>query len=330
MQEHLVRGPLFHGGIGNQDAETVLLRAGYQPIRLGDEYNFSLLAKLRRMLAARKLLRQLPQGATLVFQWPLYARLHRLLIQRIVTHRPDIKIVCYLTDINSIKDLSAIASLEEIRFFKPLRYFIAHNEAMRNRFMRSRLNSWCSTISFFDFLTPPVYGEREPGYEICFAGALDKSGFLRSLPYYPQLHFHLYGPGREQFGEIANASYQGTFPPHELPALLKGSFGLLWDGEGAEALTGALGVYARYISPHKLSLYILAGLPIICHEKSAAAELVHQHGIGFSVPGLSAIAAMIDSLGKETYDQMRANMRPLADRISTGQCLLGALRDLDC
>ncbi|RYY38544.1 MAG: hypothetical protein EOO08_14220 [Chitinophagaceae bacterium] len=328
IQEHLVRGALFHGGIGNQDAEQVMLDAGYRPLRLGDEYNFSPLAKLRRYRAARKVLAGLPKGATVVFQWPLYARLHRMLIEQLVRRRPDVEIICFLTDLNSIKDGDAKALADEKRFFAPLHSFIAHNEAMCRQFMKDRENARCTTIEFFDFLTPPVPAQRSLSPALCFAGALDKSGFLARCSEFPALHFHLYGPGRERFAELANSTYHGIFSPHSLPPELSGSFGLVWDGDSPNALEGMLGNYSKFISPHKLSLYILAGLPIICHEESAAAELVLRYGIGFTVRGLGEIGEKIARIDDAGYRQMRTKQEPLAARISTGACLRSALAAL--
>ena len=51
----------------------------------------------------------------------------------------------------------------------------------------------------------------------------------------------------------------------------KGSFGLIWEGDSIEKPSGSLGRYIQYISHHKLSLYILAKLPIIVAASAATA-----------------------------------------------------------
>jgi glycosyltransferase involved in cell wall biosynthesis len=102
----------------------------------------------------------------------------------------------------------------------------------------------------------------------------------------------------------------------------------VWDGDSADGLEGVLGAYARWISPHKLSLYILAGMPVICHSDSAAAKLVTQYGIGISVDAISEVADAISVLSEKEYQEMRRRMRPLAERISKGLCLVTALEEL--
>lgn len=323
-----MRAAVFHGGVGNIDAETVLLRSGYQPLRLGDEYAFGPAAKWRRLRAAWRWQRAMPQGATIVFQWPLYAALHRRLLRHFARRRPDLRLVCFLTDINGLKDGNERLLRQELHYLEPFNTFIVHNQRMHEWLHRQRPDAEIAGIEFFDFLAEPCFRPRSPEPELCFAGALDKSPFLRKLERYPELKFHLYGPGHETVPNLRNCQYEGTFPAPELPQRIEGSFGLVWDGDSDQGLGGPLGEYARYISPHKLSLYVLAGLPIICHEASAAAGLVEKYGIGFSVQSLAGVAAPIRAITPEQYAEMVRNTAPLADRISTGQCLLGALNAL--
>ncbi|TCZ69036.1 hypothetical protein [Flaviaesturariibacter aridisoli] len=328
LQEHLVRGPLFHGGVGNKDAETVLLQAGYVGLRLGDEYAFGPAAKVRRLRAAWRLQRDLPQGATILFQWPLYASLHRRLLAHLARHRRDLRLLCFLTDINGIKDGDQRLLEQELKYLRRFSEFIVHNEAMRGWLEQKIPAARCSDIGFFDFLAQPAPGERRCGPELCFAGALDKSPFLARLAAYPELHFHLYGPGGDALAGMPNARYYGVFPAPELPGRIEGSFGLLWDGSDDRGLGGPLGDYARYISPHKLSLYLLSGLPVICHRDSAAAALVQRFRIGIAVSSIGEIGAAIQNLDAGDYEAMRRNMVPLAVRISTGRCLLHAIEAL--
>jgi len=84
----------------------------------------------------------------------------------------------------------------------------------------------------------------------------------------------------------------------------------------------------QYISHHKLSLYILAGLPVITNWHAGSAEIVKKYKIGFCVESLHDIKSKIDSMSDFEYQQMRHNMKLLAKRISDGQCLKNALREV--
>ncbi|WP_345255414.1 hypothetical protein [Flaviaesturariibacter amylovorans] len=328
IQEHLLSEPVLHGGIGNKDIESILLEHGWSQLRFRDHHNFSAAAKFRRLWQLGHLARTLPRGAEVLLQWPLYARMNRLLLQTLKRFRKDVRFICYVTDINGIKDGNAELLGRELACFRMFDRFIAHNATMRAWLQEHFPEACIATIDFFDFRALPSGSGRAKSMEIVFAGNLFKSGFLQELPRYNTLTFHLFGEASSLLPQARNCVYHGAHEPARLPALLPGSFGLVWDGESSTELKGPLGDYARYISPHKLSLFILAGLPIICHDESAAAALVARYGIGFSVPSLSNIGARIAGMTDVKYAAMRNRMQPLAERISTGRCLLDALADL--
>jgi glycosyltransferase involved in cell wall biosynthesis len=329
LQEHLVTGAVFHGGIGNKDIETVLLRAGYLPVHSGDQENFGLMAKWRRFRSVFRQLRKLPQGADLVFQWPVYAKLHQLLIWALRLFRKDVRLICFLTDINGLKDADPELLNEELALFKGFEHFIVHNDTMAAWIAREVPGADIAEIEFFDFLAQVASSERHLSNEICFAGNLSKSRFLRGLEAFPELEFFLYGEPFASFAAAKHIHFEGQHKPGLLPTLVKGSFGLVWDGDSAEAMTGPLGTYAHWISPHKLSLYILAGMPVICAAGTAAAKLAEKYGIGICVDSMTGIADKISACTEGEYQAMRKKMEPLAARISTGQCLLDALAELN-
>ena len=191
--------------------------------------------------------------------------------------------------------------------------------------------SVCSVLNFFDFLAEPVQTKRTKGYSIVFAGNLAKSKFLSSLDKMadPDLHFNLYGPGLdEKILLYKNLSYYGVHKPYDMPSVVQGSFGLIWDGESIDSCTGVYGEYLRYNSQHKLSLYILSGLPVIIWDEAATAELVKQYKIGITVKHLNEIAEKINALSDDEYQQMQINMHPLAEMISKGECLRNAINEI--
>ena len=142
-------------------------------------------------------------------------------------------------------------------------------------------------------------------------------------------HFLIYGPGYPKHLPFpTNAEYKGIFPADELVHQLEGSFGLLWDGGDIQNCTGHYGEYLTYNSPHKLSLYILAGMPLIVPETSASALLVKQYGIGITIKQLSDIEYAINTINDADYKLMVENTRSLAKDISNGNRLAGSLNML--
>jgi hypothetical protein len=142
----------------------------------------------------------------------------------------------------------------------------------------------------------------------------------------PSLKFHLYGPGStEKMRDQRNVVWHGVENPYDLPLKLKGGFGLLWDGNSADAPGGSLGKYMQYISHHKLSLYIVSRLPVIVPGFTAAAQLVEKYKIGICVYTLIGLEKQLKSISAQDYLAMQNNMAELARKISKGECLREAL-----
>jgi hypothetical protein len=79
IKEHLHR-EVFHGGIGNVDAEKIFIAKGYQAIEFPGTFDFSIKSKLKRLLYLIPLFFRISSGDLVVFQFPLYAKIHELLI----------------------------------------------------------------------------------------------------------------------------------------------------------------------------------------------------------------------------------------------------------
>ncbi len=256
------------------------------------------------------------------------------LFLRMLRRRKSITTICLLADIDGLKDGDSNLLKKEIKELGGFREFIVHNSAMQEWLKRQIPGRQIpvTQIEFFDFLTAPVFHDRHKSQDIVFAGNLEKSGFLNQLdtlannPTSSSLHFHLYGPGRTaSIQKQANVNWLGTYSPYELPTKLEGSFGLVWDGEAIDHPGGSLGEYMRYITHHKVSLYILSGLPLIVPRMAGSANLVERYGIGLFIDKLDEIGEKIDALSEQEYQQMRENMKPLAEKISQGLCLSQAM-----
>jgi hypothetical protein len=326
MQEQYV-----HGGVTNVDAEKVLLAAGIEPIFFPCHNSFSIRAKFTRLFFLLKKSREIKKGSVVFFLFPLYATMEKLFLRILLMRK--ITLVCYIVDIDGIKDGNARLLEKEVRFFQRLKYFIVLNAAM-DRWLKQRAPAAVtSAVNFHSFLTKPVYHERIKSFEIVFAGNLAKSPFLEQLRLLktrsPRLHFNLYGPDPSpaMMGQ-ENVSYHGVEKPYELPGKLVGSFGLVWEGSSIEKPESSIGHYIQYITHHKLSLYIISGLPVIISATAGTAPLVEKYKIGLTVHSLYELEATINSVTEEEYLQMQVNMRPLAEKASRGEFLADAVNEI--
>lgn len=321
-----------HGGIGYVDAEKILLSMGYRPVLFPYQADFSLKAKIGRFRYLLRTLREIKKGSTVVFLFPVYAKMNRLLLR--LLSKKKIKIICFLTDINGLKDGDEKLLRQETKFFRRFSYFIVHNEKMKQWLEEQAPGARSVTIDFFDFLTNSITMVNSLSFDIVFAGNLEKSTFLEQLHLLehssPSLRFHLYGPGSTPaMVRQSNVKWFGIERPYDLPLKLKGAFGLLWDGETIEKPGGSLGDYMQYISHHKLSLYIISRLPVIVPATAASAPLIEKYRIGFAVNSLYEIESIIRSMSRQDYLRMQDNMVDLARKISKGGCLKEAMEKLE-
>lgn len=331
IQEHLHK-EIFHGGIGNIDAEKILLARQFQPILFPYMDNFSWKAKLARITHLRKVSRSIGPGAVVVFQFPLYARVHKMLA-RMLAKRKDVRVICLIADINGLKDGNDRLLDKEIKELKRYHHFIVHNEKMRQWLGRSIGQRQYAQLEFFDFLAPVPDTRRVKAKSVVFAGNLEKSGFLSNLKLWqsacPGVQLDLYGMGYSSGNPVLNnVSLRGCLEPYSLPAVLDNSFGLIWDGDSIEGSKGSLGNYMQYISHHKLSLYVLSGLPVITASWAASVDIVEKYRIGFAVNSMLEIEERINAITDEEYAEMAANARKLAPRIAKGENLARALVEL--
>jgi hypothetical protein len=321
-----------HGGVGYTDAEKILASAGYLPLILPGIDQFSFWSKLKRLIRVMYWFLFLPGKATIVFLSPVYPRMLRMLI-KLLSRRKSIRLICYIADIDGVRDGERKVMEEEVRFYRLSDQFIVHNTSM-GEWLRATLGKVdIAAIDFFDFLAEASSEKKEHSFDIAFAGNLSKSPFLEHIetvmPESPKVKFHLFGEATVRMKEQKNIEWHGVFEPRSLPGKLPASFGLVWDGESAIELKGLAGEYLAYNSPHKLSLYILGGIPLIVPAGSASAELVGKYGIGLAVSDLSSLQNEIEKISKDEYHQMQQNMIPLAKQISRGERLMAALAELD-
>ena len=71
-------------------------------------------------------------------------------------------------------------------------------------------------------------------------------------------------------------------------------------------------------NPHKLSLYIAAGLPVIVWQQAAIAEFVTTHKIGIVVESLKEISDKIQSLPESEYNEMTRAVNVLQKQVVSG------------
>ena len=63
--------------------------------------------------------------------------------------------------------------------------------------------------------------------------------------------------------------------------------------------------------PHKLALYIAAGIPVVTWSQAAIADIVKTYKIGFVVDSLREVSNYIDSINEKEYAEYKKNILKL-------------------
>ena len=335
------------------DVEEILASEGYQPLEIflnfDNRSNMSTIKKIRAHLCMKKIWKEklsiLKSGDSIFFQFPVVHNsifLHHILKK---LKLKGIKIIALIHDMESIRliseeKLSFLQKLrikiEEFEFLKASSYLITPNKYMRKFLEDKKIKVQMGDLEIFDYLISQEIEKKLlekkalKKNSIVIAGNLskEKSAYVYSLPI--NLHFELYGVNYidSKNSQTKNIIYNGSYMADELPFVLNGEFGLVWDGPSVETCEGGYGKYLMYNNPHKASLYLVSGIPIIIWEKAALANFIVENKIGFTISSLNDINEKLEGLSDEEYRVMKQNTIMFSERLSKGFYLKKIIRNI--
>ena len=230
-------------------------------------------------------------------------------------HDKRVKFICIVHDVEKLrKTFNNDYMNYEYRFMLDLAdVIVAHNCAMKDFFKKETIKP-VVTLDIFDYLFRGTIQKRQFDKSVIIAGNLDanKSKYLRELETIKGVHFNLFGPNYCKATTETNITYYGAISSDLVPLQLVGGFGLVWDGESIDTCAGNMGQYLRYNNPHKLSLYLAAGIPVIIWSQAAESRFVLDNKVGVVVDSLREIKTIFDRLDEQQYEELLGN----ASRIS--------------
>lgn len=294
-------------------------------------YKSSALGAVISFLGITKGLLTLPKRSTLVMQYPL-SKFYGYKTKW--AKAKGCKIILIVHDVKTLMGKNKEVAKEMILFNKA-DVLVVHNKAMLSWFKANGFKGELVSNYLFDYLLKP--DQRLPvlptakGTKIVFAGGLgmEKSAFLYKLNALkePGFKLELYGGGfqKQKVEKKSILNYYGSFAPDEVLNHLKGNFGLVWNGNAVNRCDGAFGNYVQFNNPHKTSLYLLAGLPLIIWKKAAVAKLVEEEGIGFTIESLEELSQKIAAISESDYQKMLTKVAVTREKIAQGHFLETAM-----
>ena len=337
------------GSKARNDVEAILEPLGFEPVDVVIPYK-----KVKTVFGAvkttfsnyrfwKKQVQDLGAGDRLLMQFP--PRSHSALFPDLMRklRRRGVTVTFLVHDLETMryKDTSELPFmkrvriyLEETRLIRTADYVICHNPKMKQYLVGQGLpEKSLIPLGIFDYLTaydPEAEGaHRDKDRErnrVIIAGNLspEKCVYLNDLGNVDGVRFHLYGVGYKDLGQ-ENVTYMGSFLPDELVGELRGDFGLVWDGTSIETCSGNFGNYLHLNDPHKLSLYLTAGIPVVVWEEAAVADFVKAEHVGVTVRSLHDLGDVLAELSDDEYDTMRQNALRISRLTRSGHYLTTAV-----
>jgi len=340
------------GGKGRDDYFEVLRRSGLECIRIPTVKTspdssglFERIKNERRLRQAwRGALSGLGKGDTLFLHSPVSEKFlgYPAIIEE--AHDRGCKIVNIVFDLETFfkSDYKRLALIKhaadsrtESRLFAAADLIICHNKKMKDKLAAMHADvSKVVCVGVMDYLRDDDDFNDTDRFTydgpVVFCGNLDrnKSGFVYELAggAVPGLRIDLYGPGYTG-GDTEEVKHKGVFRPLELMDMMKGSFGLVWDGSSTDTCMGACGEYLRYNNPHKMSHYLASGMPVLVWEEAAMAEFVAQESCGLAIRELSQIPALLSGLDNKQYEALRRNAERVGLMMRHGDHIGNAVKE---
>ncbi len=263
-------------------------------------------------------------NSIILIQFPIYiAQLGRSQFLKKLKSKKNVRFIFLVHDVEELRG-AYNDSFQKNQFSEMLRLaniIIVHNKKMMDFFVKKGYaKKQLVNLKIFDYLVDGAVVDKIGAFskEIIIAGNLDeqKTKYLQYLDKV-NANFNLYGPNFN-LESFKNIIYNGIVPSEKLPLKLDKGWGLIWDGESIETCRGSFGNYLRYNDPHKLSLYLVSGLPVFIWSEAAEASFISENKLGYTINSLNDISHILATLTIEEYENFASNVHNMSKKLSSG------------
>ena len=303
------------------DVDSVFKQLGYHNLTPMSKSVNPVSRFVVKLCGVVRILTAVHRGDILCLQYPM-KKFYRTACT--FAHLKGAKVVTIVHDLDAFRRKNITAERERYLFAKT-DALIVHNPTMLQYMKDQQFHGRLYNLQIFDFLTaasPRQYVAPHSPWRVVYASNLRRwrNGFVYRLP--EVMHrwtVTLYGPGYEDAAvQKQGVAYIGQLPEEELVGSVEADFGLVWDGDSFDECAGDWGEYLRINNPHKTSLYLRAGLPVIVWSESALAPFVTQNQVGIAVGSLRDIDGVLADLSAAAYAAMKANALEMSRKLGRG------------
>ena len=343
-EKHLDKGT--GGAKARQDAEAIFEKNGMKPLNVIIEHGGK--GSIFKKLLWHKYIRQkwdkvfekTNSGDTVFIQYIIIQ--HTVFLYKSIkkAHKDGKRIVFLVHDIDSLQSINKkntkLIRRLRIKFEeKVLKYgdkLIVHNNKMKSMLIQKGIDeNKMIVLGIFDYLMPDLDIDRlskrilKKDQPIIISGNLrkNKATYAYYLP--ENINFNLYGIGYEN-NDSKNVNYMGAYEAEEIPYVMNGSFGLVWDGESIDTCSGKFGQYLKINNPHKTSLYLMSGIPVLIWSQAALSDFIMENKCGACIDSLTEINNVINNISDEEYSELKRNTEKISLKLRNGHFLNEAIK----
>lgn len=323
------------GSKAPSDVEKILDSLGFAPLTVTDSIGAPKFKKAFIVFINWcAILFWLPKGSTFFVQIPIQGAPIAGRFLPILKKLKKCYLICIIHDLDSFrpsvtnnKSKGLYTDRVILKMFDAL---ICHNETMKTRLINELdlADKNIIPLGIFDYLQTQEncaaiinkpFSENPLSIAIAGNCSNTKSPYLYKLPSLgDEILFDFYGPNFSSEDMGSYGDYKGSLLPDELPCVLNETWGLVWDGTEIGTCAGETGEYLRLNNPHKASLYVASGIPIIIWRQSALASFVENEGIGLCIESLSEINSRLKNISAEEYQTLKRNVGIIGGRLREG------------
>lgn len=263
------------------------------------------------------------RGDMLVYQFPSLnsGRFDMLFVDQM--HRRGVKLVCLVHDVATMRDQQAPTWIDEIGYFNKCDVLIVHNRRMVDKLKELGVTTPMVCQYLLDYLDdshePDKYETQPADFKrgVVLAGNILKSRYLADWDH--ETPITVFGVTDEELDEKLAANpkidFRGQLWRWDLIQQMPRTFGLAWDSDTSSYKYND---YTQYNHPHKVSMYLSHGLPVIIWRQAAVADIIVKNHLGIAIDSLDQLDDAIQNISDEELATMLHNVGEFGKLIRDG------------
>ena len=332
-----------YGFKARYDICDILIKNGYSEKVINTNHIQSMKNLIIDLFKSYKKLKSIlknTQNSYVVFQYPWNSMTlgYAKMINK-YSKKNNLKTIIIVHDLNTFRTKKLFGKVyfkwvvNEYKYLNKFDYVICHNHKMKELLLKKGVKRpKIIELGIFDYLIDKCNELDNKNYKsINIAGNLkrEKAGYVYDLKNIKSENYNINLYGKYDGPTSDNIIYQGIFQSNELISYLNHGFGLVWDGNSIDECSGSYGKYLKINNPHKFSLYIAYGLPVIVWSESALAKFVLDNKIGYTISSLAELDDIFKNLDVMEYEELLKNVKKINSMVKNGKYILNAVNKVE-